>query len=381
MEKQLNIPLIEAKSEQLGLNQSQIAEAVGVSRQAVTKWYQKASFPRPAPLLKLGKILELAREELIQSVTPREEPIIAFRKRAGTVTTDEHRTRAKNMGYFLRPLVSHFTFDPYKSPSQLKEPSLDYNYLQGLVIKIREEIGIEPSKVLNFNDLIQAFKDHQAMIIPTLWGKKSSHENALHIFLPESQTTWVYLNLDSNIHDFKFWMAHEFAHVLTLELLEQEKYDFAEDFADAFAGALLFPATCAAALYTKYSNAETAQERLKHLLKVANEHVISPVCVFKELEKFANHNNLPLMKIKDDKFHAITAEFNKGYPNLSTHILETEEPTADEYFSKVGEVFKSDFFTKLAEYLKEKKADDTALINILNVSPMDAKAYYEALVK
>jgi len=381
MKKQLNIPLIEAKSEQFGLNQSQIAEMVGVSRQAVTKWYQKASFPRPAQLLKLGKLLKLAREELVQSLEPREDPMIAFRKRAGTVTTDEHRLRAKNMGYFLRPLVPYFTFDRYKSPSQLKEPSLEYDYLQGLVIKVREEIGIEPSEVLNFDSLIQTFKDHQAVIIPTLWGKKSSHENALHIFLPDSQTTWVYLNLDSNIHDFKFWMAHELAHVLTLELLEQNKHDFAEDFADAFAGALLFPATSAAALYTEYSNAETAQERLKCLLKVANEHVISPLSVFKELEKFASHNNLPLTKIKDETFHAVTTNFNNSYANLSSTILETEDPTADEYFTKVGEVFKSDFFTNLAKYLKEKEADETALINILNVSPMDAKAYYEALVK
>lgn len=57
-------------------------------------------------------------------------------------------------------------------------------------------------------------------------------------FLPESDTTWVYLNLDTNVHDLKFWMAHELGHCLSPSLTGTE---VAEDFADAFAGALLFP--------------------------------------------------------------------------------------------------------------------------------------------
>lgn len=306
---------------------------------------------------------------------------MAFRKRASTVTTDAHLERARNMGYFLRPLVPYFSFDTYRGPSQLKEPSLDYEYLQGLVNKIREEIGISATAELKFSDLIQSFKDQQSVIIPTLWGKKSSHENALHIYLPESQTTWVYLNLDSNIHDFKFWMAHELAHVLTRELLERGEYDFSEDFAEGFAGALLFPATCATELYAKYSRAETQQERLDTLLEAANTHIISPISVYKELEKFTLHNSLPLKEIEDKLFHAVTTNFNKQHPNLSKHLLGEEEPDAETYFKVIGEVFKTDFFKQLECYLKDKEADETALVNILNVSPMDAKAYYEALVK
>jgi len=40
-----------------------------------------------------------------------------------------------------------------------------------------------------------------------------------------------------NIHDFKFWMAHELGHCLSPSLTGED----AEDFADGFVGALLFP--------------------------------------------------------------------------------------------------------------------------------------------
>jgi hypothetical protein len=94
--------------------------------------------------------------------------------------TDAHISRAKEMGRLLKPLVPYLPFD---------------------------------------------------------WGKKGRHENALHIFLPDFMTTWVYLNLDVTVHDYKFWMGHELDHGLAPELTGDE----AEDFADAFAGALLFP--------------------------------------------------------------------------------------------------------------------------------------------
>ena len=78
-----------------------------------------------------------------------------------------------------------------------------------------------------------------------LWGTKKTHENAIHIYLPDSQTTWVYLNLETNVHDFKFWMAHELGHCLSPSLSGNE----AEDFADGFAGLLLFPKVLAESAY------------------------------------------------------------------------------------------------------------------------------------
>jgi Zn-dependent peptidase ImmA (M78 family) len=50
---------------------------------------------------------------------------------------------------------------------------------------------------------------------------------------------FIQLNLDTNLEDSKFWMAHELAHVHTPDLAGNEE---SENFADAFDSALLFPA-------------------------------------------------------------------------------------------------------------------------------------------
>ena len=102
---------------------------------------------------------------------------------------------------------------------------------------IRAEIGLDAPDVLDFEHLIHRFRELLAVLIPVLWGARDRHENALHIHLPESATTWVYLNLDSEVHDFKFWMAHELAHVLAPRL----RGDEGEDFADSLASAAALP--------------------------------------------------------------------------------------------------------------------------------------------
>ncbi|MCZ3114980.1 hypothetical protein NYZ21_21315, partial [Acinetobacter baumannii] len=79
-----------------------------------------------------------------------------------------------------------------------------------------------------------------------LWGEKQLHANALHIALPAERVTFVFVNLDTKLEDFKFWMAHELAHVYTPYMAGKEE---GEDFADAFAGALLFPQPCAIEAY------------------------------------------------------------------------------------------------------------------------------------
>ncbi|WP_245710987.1 hypothetical protein [Thorsellia anophelis] len=70
-----------------------------------------------------------------------------------------------------------------------------------------------------------------------MWGAKQRHENAVYIHLPDSGSTWGYLNLKTNIRDFKFWMTYELDHSLSATL----ESDDAENFADAFAASLLYP--------------------------------------------------------------------------------------------------------------------------------------------
>ena len=179
--------------------------------------------------------------DLVTRVEDTNEPVIAFRKKASTKTHDGHISRAKDMGYQLSDVVQYLPYDLLIKPPTLKNPVNEYDYIQTVAEKIRSEIGVGPKEELTFAHLIKKFDELQAVLIPVMWGKKNNHENALHIYLPESMTTWIYLNLDVHAHDFKFWMAHELSHVLAPSLRENE----GEDFADSLAGALIFPKSIA----------------------------------------------------------------------------------------------------------------------------------------
>jgi Zn-dependent peptidase ImmA (M78 family)/predicted XRE-type DNA-binding protein len=379
MEKRLNMPRLIEASESKGLNQSAIAKALGVTRASVSKWFKGKSFPRPAELLALGRMLKLRHQELVESQVQLDQPLVAFRKRASCKTTDAHIARAQNMGHFLKPLVGYLSVDPFLGPPSLKSPTCDYRYLQELAAHIRREADIAETAPFDFKSLIQLFRKYQAVIIPTLWGHKTKHENALHIHLPESRTTWIYLNLDVETHDFKFWMAHELGHVLTVDLLREHKTEEAEDFADSFAGALLFPGPLAEKALAEYAKAKTDQGRLAVLEKWAKEHTISPNSVYLEIEKHAKEIKASFTALDGKTLFPAIAGFNKSYKTLSAALFDDTVPTADHFMRVAQETFETEVYRVLGEYVHEKEAGAGVIAAILDVNPMDARAYLEAL--
>lgn len=381
MEKQLNQEALNARCEAQGLNQSAIAKQTGLTRAAVSKWFNGQSFPRPAELLKLGRLLGMRHGELVQQVSAVEAPLVAFRKRKGCKTTARHMARAQDMGHLLRPLVHYLNFDPFVGPPSLKHPSTDYRYLQELVAKLRREIDVAIDAPIDFSTLIALFESYQAVIVPTLWGKQSQHENALHIHLPESQTTWIYLNLDVEVHDFKFWMVHELGHVLTIDLLKKGQLDDAEDFSDGFAGAFLFPEPMAKQAYKAYKRQRSARGRLEVLTEWAELHTISPLSVYKETQKYAEAHNLTFSEIDDTTLHITVTQFNKGFYSLAENLFDDAAPSADQFIRVAQEKFGTEFFKAFATYVREKQPSPNNIASILCVNPMDARAYYDALTQ
>ena len=381
MEKTLNLDAIQLKCEELGLNQSSIASRLGISRAAVSKWFKGQSFPRPAELMKLGRLLNLSHNELTTSVLVVEEPLVAFRKRGASVTTEKHFERAKDMGHLLRPLVGYFDFDRFLGPASLKNPSTNYRYIQELVARIRRDLNVSEEGSIGFDNLIGMFHDYQAVIIPTLWGEKSKHENALHIHLPDSKTTWIYLNLDVQIHDFKFWMAHELGHVLTIDLLENNMLDEAEDFADAFAGALLFPEKAAEKAYESYRAKRSESGRLDTLCDYAQEYQISPFSIYKELRNYANEFGKSFVEIPDNSLHQRRAQFSKRFNSLSATLFDDTTPSADHFMRVAQESFNTSIYKALGAYIKEKNPSSSLIASLLRVSPMDGRAYRDALAQ
>lgn len=378
MDKKLNTAELESAAAALGINQSAIADALGVSRAAVSKWVKGKSFPRPAELLKLGRLLGLSHRDLVERLTPQEEPLVAFRKRGACKTTDAHVERAKDMGRFLKPLVEFLDFDEFIGPPSLKNPSCEYRYIQQLAARIRRDLNIGEAAPFEFTDLIRLFHDHQAVIIPTLWGRKTRHENAIHLHLPESQTTWIYLNLDVEIHDFKFWMAHELGHVLTIDLLRENRINEAEDFADAFAGALLFPESLVKLAYAEYKKAKTEQGQTKVLEKWAEAHMISPLSVYKEIEKYTVFHEFSFSALEGGVLFAFIASFNKRFETLGEYFFDGKTPTADHFMRIVQDAFGTKVYSALSQYVREKKPGAGAIATILGINRMDATAYLEA---
>lgn len=372
MSKILNIDALERAMAAEGLNQARLADVLSVSREAVSTWLAGKSFPRPDKLLKLGMTLRLTHSDLVNS-EDKSAPVVAFRVANHRKTTDDHIKKAQDIGRLLAQLVPYLRFDEFAAPPTLKNASGDYDYLQRVAQNLREKMVVGKTETIDFNHLIRFFNALQAVLVPVLWGTKSQHNNATHIYLPDSMTTWVYLNLDVNIHDFKFWMAHELGHTLAPNL----RGEIGENFADAFAGTLLFPEKLAKEAYAEIV-ALSRSKQIKILVKIATSFTISPITVHKQINAYADRHGLPLIELGND-IYAANAKFNKPYPLLSESIFAGGEVDASHYIKRTAEVFDTYFFEALRHYLGAHRKSASFVQTILDIGLVDAKGIYAEL--
>lgn len=355
-----------------GWSQDQLAKELGESAQVVSNWLQGKNFPRPDKLLKLAATLKLGFDQLVKPEA--DQPVIAFRKKAGAKTTDGHIVKALAMAALLKPLVAYLPQQRALHTS-LPSPSTAWAPLQNAVAQVRQQLGIGAQAVLRYEHLIKEFKQNDALLVPVLWGQKQNHKNALHILLPKEKVTFVYLNLDTHLEDFKFWMAHELAHVYTPDLAGTNA---GEDFADAFAGVLLFPQGCAEEAYAKARQTRGATQMLSELLACAHEHSISLYTVFRQVQNFAHAKGLPPLPLADAQVHAVRNSQRSGL--VSETLFKPAPPKAEELIAATVHVFGSDFFVALKQMLTERGTGPGYLQQILDIGLQDAVALHAALV-
>jgi len=374
--KSLNIKKITSQLEILGLSQANIAEKLDVTRQSVSNWMQKKKFPRPGVLLKLAKILDLSFDEIVLKTDMSNEPVVAFRKKGRHKISTEYVEDAKDKGFLLEQLVPYLPYDKLSTPPVLIDPRLNYEYIQAAAKEARKAIGKENSPKIESKDLINFFNKYHAVIIPVFWGNKSNHENALHIYLPRSRTTWIYLNLDSKMHDFKFWMAHELGHVKA-PCLENE---VAEDFADLFAGALLVNQELAKQEYDALRRLAKKSHQLERIKDRAEELFLSPLTIYYEINRYAEYAEQPMIDLEKNKaIFKVNTAFCNQYKNVAEHLFDTLPPHAEEYITSAREYFESPFFEALKQLVLDQKKSIGFLQAILNLIPPDAHALYEGL--
>ena len=372
MHKVIHSESIKAALTARGWSQDRLAKEIGESPQLVSLWFQGKHFPRPEKLLKLATTLMLGFDQLV--MPDANQAIIAFRKKAGAKTTDEHIVKAQAMAALLKPLVEYL---PQRRAlhTLLPNPSTDYAKLQNAVAEVRGRLGIGAQAVLGYTHLIKEFKDNDALLVPVLWGEKQNHKNALHILLPADKVTFVYLNLDTHLEDFKFWMAHELAHVYTPDLAGTNE---GEDFADAFAGALLFPQSCAEAAYAKTSQCRGATTMLNSLLESAHAHSISLYTVFRQVQNFAYAKGLPPLPLLDTQVHATRNNQRNGL--VSETLFEPMPPKSEDLIAVTAHVFDSAFFIALKQMLIERGTGAGYVQQILDIGLQDAMALHSALL-
>ena len=380
MQKKLNTDKAQQAIEKAGLTQTAVAGALDVSKEAVSQWLNHKTFPRPNKLLQLGRLLNLAFDDLVIREDPF-APKVAFRKKRGTKTKEHHIEKAQEAGLFLRHLVPYLPFDTLAMPPVLKSPGCDYDYLRAVTTRVRADINPGLEECVDFSHLIRRFGELQAVVVPVMWGEKQRHENAVHIYLPDSQSTWVYLNLDTNMHDFKFWMAHELGHCLSPSL----EGDEAEDYADAFAGALLYPHEQAELAYNAIKAQPTPAAKIAKVIDLAEQSIISPYTVLGQVNKYAASARKPQIQLGKPAFPKAVTNFNKQYKKLSEALFGDAEldqhgkPGAREYISKAEREFETPFFDLLRQYLKQHNKGPGFVQTVLDMPLIDARSIHAEL--
>lgn len=355
-----------------GWTQKDLAREIEVTAQAVTNWMKGADFPRPDKLLKLATILKLNFADLVVGST-KDQPVIAFRKKGAAKTTDAHMLKAIAMGSLLKPLVP-FLPELRSLRVQIPSPTTQYDVLQAIAVEVRTRIGLGGQAILSYEHLINEFGTNGAIIVPVLWGEKQNHKNALHILLPQEQVTFIFLNLDTRLEDFKFWMAHELAHVYTPDLAGSEE---GEDFADALAGALLFPKSMAEVAYSQAVRQGSVAGEVRELQRYASEHSISLFSVFCEINRYAKAQGLPALRCNDTDIHAIR-NVQRG-KLISEVLFEPTPPEPAAYIGAAQNVFRSAFFIALQRMIKEQGTGAGYLQQIMDIPMQDAVSLHGEL--
>lgn len=367
----LNVELINSRLSELGLNQSSIASNLKVSREIVSKWLKNINFPKPKHLLELGKILKIKFSELV--ITDNKfEPVVEFRKAKSSIITPERKQHAQRMGETLEILMPYLPEPILTVPAVLNNPVNDYEYIRRVVSFLREKHEYSDSPI-RVPGLLNLLKSLNIILIPVLWGKKENYRNALHIFLPKTESSWIFVNLDSLATEFNFWIAHELGHVISKNI----NIDESESFNDSFAAEFLFPHTKTERLY--YNIVELKKSNQIEIIKnYAKEYFVSLTCIYLQLKKFTVNNNLKPISLDND-IHKINSIFNKEIPKVSDLLFSSLNRSGEEYVRICETHFGTPIFKALRKYSLEKTLTPGFIQQLFDVSVVDAKSLQKVL--
>lgn len=375
MERKLNHELVRTTAEKAGFSFTKLAREVGVSTESVSKWLQGEASPRPGKAIKLGKALSLSYEQMFGARNQSDEPQIAFRLVRNQEPSESHHERAREMGRMFEELAPYLPFNRFEAPPRLKAPSADYEYLEQMCSSLRREMGLEANVPLSLPTLFRHLSDKlQAVVIPVFWGHRT--ELAAHIYSPKTKTTWIPFNMDTKLWDARFWVAHELGHVYTFDVLAEQD---SETFSDAFAGTLVFPVALAKAAYEALTGARIKSQKLEILRTYAKHMHVSPICVAKQVDRYAKARQQPPVNAEYDGIYPALSVTVRKEKTVAEELFDGEEPSVSHLIETTSDVLKSPFFGTLSKYLKETGGNPAFIQGLLDCSISDAKALNKEL--
>lgn len=370
----LNIPAIEAAMRERGLNGTSLAEACGVSKEATSNWLSGESVPRPSKLRMLAEVLRLPVEIVLQLATPI-QPVFAYRTRNNKPVTGALRKAAEDQALHFEQLLPFVPFNSEFEPPLMRSPSLEEERIRKAANAVRMSLGVGNKDVLSNAKLEGLFRTFGAILVPVLWGlDKEKHENALTVYLPESKVTWVVFNLCCKQDDYKYWLAHEYGHCLTLHGLSEED---GEVFSEKFAQHLVFPDEIANECLSKL-RAEGSDMAI--INEYAKRYEISVITVLRAVDRLSEQLYGAVTGLETRGFFAQWKTSRATAPTMSQEIFGSNSPSAQEYIEKVEARFDTPLFKALQNFQISDGGRNPAFISeILNVGLGDAISYSHLL--
>jgi transcriptional regulator with XRE-family HTH domain len=373
----LNITLIETAMRSQGLNGTSLAEACQVSKEATSNWLKGESVPRPTKLVKLAEALKVSVGELL-AIQKRPEPLFAYRTKQNRAVTGEAREAALEMALHLQQLLPFVEDRSAFEPPLMREPSLEEDRIRHAAIAVRTSLRLSHTDALTNEALEGLFHTFGAFLVPVLWGlNKEKHENALTVYLPESKTSWVVFNLGCKQDDYKYWLAHEYGHCLTLHGLSEED---GEIFAERFAQHLVFPDEVAHGCLERMRSSNTNMMAIAQ--EFADRYGVSIVTVLKAVERLN-------VQLYGKELNLLTRSFwgrwNSGrdsVPSVAHQIFEKDTPAPAEYVAKVERRYNTPIFKALTAFQDATEGRDPAFVaNALKIGIGEAVSLSHALWK
>jgi hypothetical protein len=174
--------------------------------------------------------------------------------------------------------------------------------------------------------------------------------------------------------DYKYWLAHEYGHCLTLHSLSEED---GEVFAEKFAQHLVFPAEVAYACLETMRASDTAMTIAQ---QYATKYGVSIVTVLKATEELSKELHGKNMGLLNSSFWARWNLGRTRVPSMLEVLFGTDTPSLEIYLDGCERLYKTPVFKALTAFQDADGGRNPAFIaHALKISLGDAISLSHAL--